>query len=171
MTKLLVMSDSHRLIRPINDISVRHHVDMKIHCGDSELAYDSEELSDFFIVKGNCDSDQTLPDEEIIQVGDMRIFVTHGHLYGVKRSLMQLRYRALEIGADIVLFGHSHIAYCEQIDRQLFINPGSIQQPRKWNVPTYCLLEVSKEAEVNVHFHDIKGNRVNVFPFEDTFSL
>src|SRR5699024_8457377 len=105
------------------------------------------------------------------EINKRRIFITHGHLYNVKSSLMQLQYRALEVEADIALFGHSHIAHCEQIDNQLFINPGSIRQPRNWPVPSYCIISWEDDREVSVIFYDIEGNEITKFPFERNFKL
>src|SRR5699024_8563882 len=140
MTKVLVISDSHSLTERIDSIANRHDVQKKIHCGDSELAHDAQQLDDFVVVRGNCDWDSSFPEDEIIDIAGLRIFVTHGHLYGVKSSLLQLQYRALEEGADIVLFGHSHVAYCEKFDNVMYINPGSIRLPRKWPTPSYCII-------------------------------
>lgn len=171
MAKVLVMSDSHGITRRIETIANRHEVELKIHCGDSELAEDVKELTDLVVVKGNCDWIGNFPEEEIIDIAGRRIFVTHGHLYGVKSSLMQLRYRALEVEADIVLFGHSHVVHCEQIGQQLFINPGSISQPRNWPERSYCIISWEDRSNVNVTFYDIEGNEITKFPFERHFKL
>lgn len=57
-------------------------------------------------------------------------FITHGHLYNIKMTLMNLAYKSEEAEADIICFGHSHAAGSELIEGKLFINPGSIRQPR-----------------------------------------
>lgn len=171
MTKVLVLSDSHGLTNRIDEIANRHKVDVKIHCGDSELAYNSPHLEGFMVVRGNCDWDQTFEEEKIIELNGLRIFVTHGHLFGVKSSLLQLQYRALEVNANIALFGHSHVAYCEQHDHQLFINPGSIRSPRKWKTASYCILTWKNNHQVHVTFYDVNGNVLEEFPFETTFYL
>lgn len=171
MTQILVMSDSHGLTRRVETIANRHEVDLKIHCGDSELSYDAKQLHNFTTVRGNCDFDLSFPEDEIIDIDGLRLFVTHGHLYGIKRSLMQLQYRALEAEADIVLFGHSHVAYCNQIDQQLFINPGSIRQARHYDVRSYCIISWEDPSEVHVTFYDIEGNNIKKFPFESSFTL
>lgn len=171
MAKILVMSDSHGLTRRVETIANRHEVDLKIHCGDSELAEDATELAGQVVVRGNCDWGANFPEEKVIDIDGRRILITHGHLYGVKSSLMQLRYRALEVEADIILFGHSHIVHCEQIESQLFINPGSIRQPRNWPERSYCIIDWINSAEINVTFYDIDGNIITRFPFERTFFL
>lgn len=171
MTKLLVLSDSHGLTRRVETIANRHEVDLKIHCGDSELRADAKQLQDFTVVRGNCDLETSFPEDEIIDIDGLRLFITHGHLYGIKQSFMQLQYRALEVEADLVLFGHSHIAYSEQIDDQLFINPGSIRQARHWDVRSYCIIEWNDRSKIKVTFYDIDGNEITQFPYETSFSL
>lgn len=171
MTKLLVVSDSHGLTKRLETIAERHEVDLNIHCGDSELEKTAQALDRFTVVKGNCDFENRFPEYEVIDIDGLRIFVTHGHLYDVKSSLMQLRYRALELESDIVLFGHSHIAYCEQIDQQLFINPGSIRQARYWNVRSYCLITWQTPSKIEVKFYDISGKELDSFPFEQIYAI
>lgn len=172
MTNLLIMSDSHGLTRTIQQIVERHDdVDGKIHCGDSELSNDAPELQGFHIVKGNCDWNNSFPEEEIINLAGLRVFVTHGHLYGVKSSLLEIQYRAEELGADIVLFGHSHVAYAEQSGNLLLVNPGSIRQARRWKYRTYVILSISENKQVTVTFYDTEGNKIESFPFKREYQL
>ena len=50
----------------------------------------------------------------------------HGHKYNVKSSLLPITYKGKEVGADIVLFGHTHRAYLDEIDGMTIMNPGSV---------------------------------------------
>ena len=52
--------------------------------------------------------------------------LVHGHRQGVKEDLERLYFTALEAGADLVLFGHTHRALHEQEGKVEFLNPGSI---------------------------------------------
>ncbi|HLS23155.1 MAG TPA: metallophosphoesterase [Pseudogracilibacillus sp.] len=171
MTKLLVLSDSHGLTRRITTIYERHDVTEAIHCGDSELALDAKELEPFHVVRGNCDFESRFPEEKVIEMNGLRIFATHGHLYGVKSSLMRLQYRATEVDADIVLFGHSHVAYCEEIDGKLYINPGSLRQPRHWPDKSYCLIHSEDRTAISVLFYQLDGKELNYLPYEKHFHL
>ncbi|WP_017756007.1 metallophosphoesterase family protein [Calidifontibacillus oryziterrae] len=160
--KVLVVSDSHGLTKELEEIQTRHihEVDAMFHCGDSELASAAAELDNFTVVRGNCDFDQGFPTEQLKQVKGIRYYITHGHLYNVKMSLMPLSYRALEIGADVVCFGHSHISGAEVIDGVLFLNPGSIRLPRIRKEKTYALLEIvanDEGKEAIVKFYTVDG--------------
>jgi uncharacterized protein len=146
MSKVLIVSDSHGLTKELQDLKERHiiDVDLMIHCGDSELMPDDKEIAGFLTVMGNCDFGG-YPLETLAEVSGRRIFVTHGHRYSVKQSLMSLKYKAQEVKADIVCFGHSHVLGAEVIDGILFLNPGSIRLPRERFEKTYMILELSDE--------------------------
>lgn len=161
--KVLIISDNHGVTDVLQKVADQHRdVDVMIHCGDSELPYHSDELAGFLKVRGNCDHDSAFPEEVIHDADDTKIFITHGHRYHVKYSLMTLSYRAKEVGANIVCFGHSHIAGTEIIDGILFINPGSISLPRNRPNKTYaiCTVQQSHPKQVTVQFFDADGNEL-----------
>ncbi|RFU71536.1 metallophosphoesterase [Peribacillus saganii] len=160
--KVLIMSDSHGLTHEISNIKERHsgEVEAMIHCGDSELPFGSPEMSRFLAVRGNCDFDKDYPEQLSEDLEGFRFYITHGHLYNVKISLINLSYKAEEVDAQIVCFGHSHIAGSEMINGTLFINPGSIRLPKMRAEKTYVILENSGN-EVNVNFYDLEGNSVD----------
>ncbi len=157
------MSDSHGWSQEVNTIRQRYvgKVDQMIHCGDSELEMDAPGLQDFMKVAGNCDMDARFPDEVDFSVGDLTFFVTHGHLFRVKSTLMPLSYRADELDAQVICFGHSHIAGAERVENKLFINPGSIRLPRVRPEGTYAILSWETKAEITVEFFDFSGNKIN----------
>jgi uncharacterized protein len=143
MSKVLIVSDSHGLTTELLQIKEKHksEVDVMIHCGDSELQTKDSALEGFVVVRGNCDFDEQFPVEIIQSVGTNRIMVTHGHHYHVKTSLTSLSYRAEELHANIVCFGHSHILGAEWMNGILFLNPGSLRLPRLRKEKTYCILK------------------------------
>lgn len=158
--KVLIMSDSHGLTHEISMITDRHRqeVTAMIHCGDSELESKDTVLEGFLAVKGNCD-EGGFPNDLIQDIAGKRFFITHGHLYNIKMTLMNLSYKSEEAGADIICFGHSHAAGSELIDRRLFINPGSIRQPRGRKEKTYAVLNID-ENQFELSYYDLEGNIV-----------
>ncbi|MGM8213296.1 metallophosphoesterase family protein [Virgibacillus sp. W0430] len=166
--KVLIVSDSHGLTDELIMIRERHNWIYTIHCGDSELPWNAPELSDVFIVKGNCDIDDDFKLEQELKIGGIKFFVTHGHLYGVKSDLMRLSYRAKECNAQVVCFGHSHIAGAVQEDNQLFINPGSIRQPRGRTEKTYALMEWNTYQEIHVSFYTLGGKKIEAKTYVTT---
>ncbi|MBE4908186.1 metallophosphoesterase [Bacillus luteolus] len=169
--RALIVSDSHGLTNELVVLKDRHmtDVDLLIHCGDSELIHNADEMLQFISVRGNCDHDQELPTEQVVKVGDKEVLITHGHLYNVKMTLMNLNYRAKELGASIVCFGHSHVAGAEMIDETLFINPGSIRLPRLRRERTYAILDL-KDKNASVSFYDINGTKVDSLTTEVQFT-
>ncbi|MFC7393723.1 metallophosphoesterase family protein [Scopulibacillus cellulosilyticus] len=162
--KVLITSDSHGLTRELSELVERHQSDVQlfIHCGDSELPSDAEEMMPFNAVKGNCDlSSAGYPNDLIKTIGDLKFFVTHGHLYNIKMSPMNLLYKADETGADIVCFGHTHNAVSFQEGKKIFINPGSLRLPRGIDEKTYVICEINyKKKEVYVNFYNQDGEPV-----------
>ena len=144
MSRVLIVSDSHGSTEVLEGIEKLHgnEVDLMIHCGDSELSESDPAIVNFNSVKGNCDFYGIFPDDETHVINGVKIFVTHGHLYSVKSTLVNLYYKAKELQADIVCFGHSHLLGAEMVDDVLFINPGSIRLPRGRAEKSYVILEL-----------------------------
>jgi len=145
--KILIMSDTHGDSRVIDKVrSFYPEIDLLIHCGDSELPFVHDALKGMKKVRGNCDREKTFPEEVNFTVDDVKVFVTHGHLFNVKSSMLSLTYRAKELNAQIVCFGHSHILGAEMIDDILFINPGSLLKPRGRKEKSFAVLEIEDSA-------------------------
>lgn len=167
MSKVLVVSDSHGLTRELEVLRERHldEVDLMIHCGDSELMADEKSIGGYLTVMGNCDYGGSYPLETTTEIAGRKFFITHGHKYSVKSSLMNLKYKAVEVGANIACFGHSHLLGAEVIGGTLFLNPGSIRLPRERFEKTYVILELLDES-VKMSVYDINGQELKDLAFE-----
>ncbi|MBP1048433.1 metallophosphoesterase [Enterococcus sp. BWM-S5] len=155
--KYLVVSDNHGdrdiLVQLVNHY--KGQVDAMFHCGDSELEA-TDHLWDYFtaVVKGNCDYGPGYPETAIKDTGEDVVFMTHGHLSNVRFGLTQLALQAEEAGATIALFGHTHEIGCEMHQGRLFLNPGSIRQPRgPIQIQSYAIIE-STEEKFDVQYYD-----------------
>lgn len=136
------MSDTHSDSAVITQVIGQNpDVNAVFHCGDSELAYTAPELSGVYKVRGNCDHDVDFPTEVVEEIDGHKIFMTHGHLFNVKSSLTALSFRAKEVQADIVLFGHSHVLGVELVDGVLYVNPGSLLLPRGRKEKSFAVIE------------------------------
>jgi len=160
--KLLILSDTHGLVHEVKQVVERHAVDRILHCGDFCVDPVREPFDRMMLVQGNCDTAKGIPEERTSRWQGLTILQTHGHLFGVKKSLLRLHYRAEEVGANLVVFGHSHLPVCTVERGILFLNPGSLQLPRGFDVPTYAVLEWKDAAgegiQVHVQYYDYKGN-------------
>lgn len=130
--KILVLSDSHATLGFMRRCIEVTAPDAVIHLGD--FYNDGQTMQNefpqipFHQVPGNCDLYRGwIPDPEtrLIELGGVRFFLTHGHRFGVKQGLYHLLRDARGAGAQAVLFGHTHMALCQQEDGMWVLNPGA----------------------------------------------
>lgn len=128
--KILVFSDSHRSRSGMYKAIDAHDPDQVIHLGD--LVEDAEEVTYLYpklpvcMVPGNCDGWTTLPAKKQISLGGKSFLLSHGHLWGVKLGYGAAIADARATQADVLLFGHTHRAHCEQLEDGLWVmNPGT----------------------------------------------
>lgn len=153
--KILVISDTHGMNKDVVDsILAGEKADMLIHLGD--YAEDGEKISKILgvpsvIVKGNGDFNSNYPEDRILKIKDKKIFLTHGHNYDIVYSLNNIYYRALELGADIALFGHTHIALNVKENDMIIMNPGSPSLPRDEDrIKSYGIIEIGETIETQI---------------------
>ena len=164
--KILVVSDTHVETIQFQSVLDKHKdADMKIHCGDSELKVDDPLLSGFYVVQGNCDKREMFQNEQVVMFENMNIFITHGHLYKVKQTLLPISLRAKEIEAKIVCFGHSHRLGIEEREGMIFLNPGSLNFPRGRSEGTYVIIDV-KENEFEITCWSAEHTRLCCYTFQ-----
>ena len=70
-------------------------------------------------VPGNCDWGSCDQPERLLEIGGVRIFALHGHTRNVKRSPMAAMYAAKEYGAQVLLFGHTHVPLVDNVFQTL----------------------------------------------------
>lgn len=144
--QVLVMSDTHGDCQVIEKVREFYpNAAAMIHCGDSELSFSHSALEGMQKVRGNCDLESAFPDEAVFDVDGVTFFVTHGHLFNVKSSILSLSYRAKEVDAQIACFGHSHILGAEMLDGILFVNPGSLLKPRGRKEKSFALIDITAD--------------------------
>lgn len=147
-----VFSDSHGDHEALDELLERMDV-LDAACFLGDVARDAEHLRErleampnqppLYAVRGNNDyySTCTLPWELLIELGGVRIYMTHGHQLV---SLMNLAYKAQECGAQVALFGHTHQALCETAQGVLLLNPGSAGNFCRGGRARASVLEINK---------------------------
>ena len=91
------------------------------------------------------------PTEPLKAFDGVVIFYTHGHMYGVKYDLDTLADAASARGAEVALFGHTHIPHAETRGGVFLFNPGSCG--RCYTGPdTYGILTLD-EGKVTAYEH------------------
>jgi putative phosphoesterase len=154
--KYLVVSDNHGDRQILVDLlaAFTGKVDTFIHCGDSELPPEDELWQSYQVVGGNCDYSPEYADSKTIKTSLDTIYVTHGHLANVRFGVTTLGLQAQEADASIALFGHTHQIACEKVGHRLFLNPGSISQPRgPIQIKSFAIIE-STEKTWSVQYYD-----------------
>lgn len=160
--KILVVSDTHRfnffLEKVIDNVG---KIDMVIHCGDAEgseeLLRDKFYTSAVVVVAGNNDYFSKLPKEACFDIEGRKVFVTHGHNYQVNTGIDYLLSAAKTRGADIVMFGHTHIPMMEKRDGIVVLNPGSISSPRQADKrPSYMIIETDNAGNMRYTLNYVK---------------
>lgn len=130
--KILVISDTHgNYPLALRAADLAGSIDAVIHLGDGDD--DAELLArildiEVIRVAGNCDSKSSAPRELLWECKGKRLLLAHGDRYGVKAGMSRLEQRGIEIGADAVLFGHTHLATVTALSGILFINPGTLMK-------------------------------------------
>lgn len=131
--RVLVLSDSHSAYSFMRRCVRALQPDVMIHLGDFfddglTLHEDFPQIP-FYQVPGNCDCGRApMSAQQILiqNLGGVNIYMTHGHLHGVKNNTGKLLAAARVSKCDIVLYGHTHQAECYQDDSGLWVmNPGS----------------------------------------------
>nr|WP_300004296.1 metallophosphoesterase [Tissierella sp.] len=155
--KILVVSDTHAKNKKLIDkvLAMEKKPDLMFHLGD--YVGDGKTISKALgitpiIVAGNGDHPSSgFKEEEVIEIQGKRIFLTHGHKLSVSLNINRLYYRAKELGADIALFGHTHVTMVEKVEDMIIMNPGSPSSPRGFlNKKTFGILEFGEEISTKI---------------------
>ena len=151
MMNVLVLSDSHGDVDTMAKLVEAHRPDRVLHLGDhfSDLTKLHLRFPEIPMegVRGNCDRPGS-PERLRLTLEGVRILMVHGHSQGVKEDLERLYLTALESGADLALFGHTHLPLRTRKGNVGFLNPGSVGRGLP---PTYALLHLAEgeyEAEI-----------------------
>ncbi|MDG3142922.1 metallophosphoesterase [Streptococcus suis] len=155
---LIIMSDSHGDKAVVENIKEYYQgkVDAIFHNGDSELPASDPVWQGISVVKGNCDYDSAYAEDNLVSLPNLRVAQTHGHLYHINFMWDRLVYFAQEHQADICFYGHLHRPAAWQEAGIVFINPGSVLQPRgDIGEKLYAKVHVTDEV-IRVDFFDLK---------------
>ena len=108
-------------------------------------------------VRGNCDSEvdqmvlefPIMADYTIMNVDNINMFITHGHLYN-KENVPPIN------DEDVMVHGHTHIHTIEKMDIGTYINPGSISMPKENQENSYMIYENKKFTIKNLEGKELK---------------
>ena len=135
-----VISDTHGQFPPQVETAFSG-TDLIIHAGDfhtNQVFSRFKSLGQLKAVRGNMDHQSDLirlPQSEVIQVGEIFIYVIH--------NLLDMEVDPRAAGFQVVIHGHLHVPEC--VDRRgiLYLNPGSPTSPRRGAKPGAALLRIN----------------------------
>lgn len=155
--RLGILSDTHDQVertRAAVGLLVQAGAEVLIHCGDitiPEVVYQLAPLPSYFVF-GNCDDDldalrtaistiggTCLERGGLIELGGLRVAVTHGH------SGRELDRLEAEV-PDYLFTGHTHHAQDVRRGPTRFINPGALHRASTWTVAMLHGLEGKLES-------------------------
>ncbi|MFH2113384.1 MAG: YfcE family phosphodiesterase [Spirochaetota bacterium] len=164
--RLLVVSDTHgdsanliSLLRVIGS-----SVDGLIHLGDGSGDIDTaarygSPMPTAWCVRGNIDSDWSVPPSRRIQAGSQTILAAHGQLH-LGDSWQPFVSAAKKQGAQAFFFGHTHVPFLKWMDGVLLLNPGSLSRPRGIWGPSFAVVETpaTEGSRFRVRLYELTGS-------------
>ncbi len=167
--KLIVISDTHGRRSRIDDVLALHaRYDWLLFLGDGLRDLGEGAYGGLAAVRGNCDvfslfgGISTVPTERVIDADGIKILMMHGHEKGVKSGTERAAAYAAERGADVLLYGHTHVSderyfptgteLCGMaIKKPLYVfNPGSLGEPRDGK-PSFGVIEIKNRQILLSH--------------------
>ncbi len=126
--KLAAISDTHGNKNILKQFCEKFKTtDVIIHLGDgySDYCHVKNDYPNLVFVTGNNDFSSDQPLLRFFELEGVKILAVHGNGYGVKRNLERLKNLAKKKGADIVLFGHTHVSHISFEEGIYLCNPGA----------------------------------------------
>ena len=134
--KMGIISDTHGLLR--EEVKERlKDCTYIVHAGDvdrPEILDELRTMGFLYVVRGNNDGywAQNLRRSLNFSVGNVKFFMVHDR-----------KDAAWELGdTQVVIFGHSHKYFCQEIDGRLWLNPGSCGRSRFGGEVTMAVMTV-----------------------------
>ena len=155
--KAAVFSDTHTNTALMVEAVRRSRPDVIIHLGDHDRDTDilRREFPQIplYSVCGNCDLFPESPSRDIVPLGPVKAFITHGHLYHVDYGRVDsLVYAAQEAGAKLALYGHTHQPDYQEVGGVQVLNPGTAGKGRKL---TWAWVEVFDNGGIACQIRDL----------------
>ena len=200
--RILVLSDSHGNPHVLQSIvsNFGSQCDAMAFCGDGirdfvemlEIGFSDPDFGKtippvFYFVRGNGDNSTatiftdrripvTVPEFQEFTVAGNKIFLSHGHRYGVYYGIKDLRSEALSRGCDLVFYGHTHVpnsqrSHASKDNKNNFfaiLNPGSCAQARGGMPNTFSIVDLHTEKEKNsCQYYKISWDRYGESVFSE----
>ncbi len=149
--KLGLISDTHDYLDPrIPELFAG--VDHILHAGDvgrSLIIVELEQIAPVTAVTGNTDEGLTLRETELVTLGGKKFLIHHIVTPGVGSPRIDRRLR--DDAPDVVMFGHTHKPFAEQVGNILFFNPGYAGRQR-FDLPRSVAVMEIQQGKISHRF-------------------
>eukprot|EP00615_Pteridomonas_danica_P009122 CAMPEP_0114351342 /NCGR_PEP_ID=MMETSP0101-20121206/17116_1 /TAXON_ID=38822 ORGANISM="Pteridomonas danica, Strain PT" /NCGR_SAMPLE_ID=MMETSP0101 /ASSEMBLY_ACC=CAM_ASM_000211 /LENGTH=187 /DNA_ID=CAMNT_0001491179 /DNA_START=101 /DNA_END=664 /DNA_ORIENTATION=+ len=119
----------------------------------------------FAIVRGDFDENNTLPETKVVEIGQFRIGLIHGHQVVPWGDPLALAMVQRQLDVDILITGHTHKNEVNEYEGKFFINPGSVTGAYSSQdsdiTPSFILLAVQGNKVVT-YVYELKNDKVEV---------
>lgn len=159
MKQILIVSDSHGCYPLLQKmVEMEPKTNALIFLGDGLKDIDRLQAEGctlpMYTVRGNCDFSAFSPAEALEVFDGHLVFFCHGHHYGVKYSLDDYARAVKNRGAQVGLFGHTHLPTLEERGGVTLFNPGSIGAPR-YGGPSYGVMLLKDDGTLELEHRQI----------------
>jgi len=143
--KIGVISDTHgfldsKVLQLFTGVS---HI---LHAGDigaDAIVAELATIAPVTAVLGNTDSSPAFRLNEVVALADRKFLVYH--IVEPRALNENLRLQMSRARPDVVVFGHTHRAFCEIIDGVMFLNPGYAGKPKPGAECSVAILHCGKK--------------------------
>lgn len=154
MIRAIVISDSHGNLSNVKEILRKERqIDVVFHLGDMQGQEEELKLMcncPVYAVRGNCDYFSPFSLTDIVTLENNRIFMAHGHTFGVNWGWSEIVNVARQKGCNIVMCGHTHIPDITPCGDVIAMNPGSVSLPRQGTKePTYIVMTIDDNGKTD----------------------
>lgn len=164
--KLGIISDTHipKRAKTLPEVLLKAFgdVDIIIHAGDImsvDVLHILRELAPVTAVAGNVDPPElieSLGERRILSLGKFTFGIYHGH--GNKGKTLDRAIQCFQDDkVDCIIFGHSHIPYCQWHGDILLFNPGSPTDKRRNKYFSFGLIEINEAIRPQLIYFDADG--------------
>jgi putative phosphoesterase len=150
-----LISDTHGLVRPDVHTALAG-VELILHAGDvgdDEILNELELIAPVRAVYGNTDApgNPRLSKAIELEIGGLRIHVSHGHEVGPPTPEKLLA----AYDADIIVYGHTHKQLVVRADGRWVVNPGAAGPRRFELLPSLARLTIA-HGEAAIELIDLR---------------
>lgn len=137
--KYIVLSDSHGNKDGVSQLLSTVNHNGVIFAGDGTADFDNVH-GEVLMCRGNCDFFSKVPTDVFKEINGTKVMITHGHLYNAKSGMGGLINVAKQYNVNLVIFGHTHNTFFEEIDGITFLNPGTFKKSL-FNKSNYAVID------------------------------